>query len=241
MSESYSQSLARIQAYSEADRQLRSHVQSLLEFADQIEGHKWQEGQFVNAQPALRFFESRASDSDWDIPIVVNGAAQEPATPLTLCKAARAVLDWIMVLGHGGAHYPWPAQAGLKATPKPVAAIQHLRAVHEWLSSNPHILLLPSAMWEEARALHAARAGADSANVAMPPVTDNEPKRRRAKRRGRKQVCNLDDDVKLVESWQAAKRQRASRETFCRDRGISVKELIQAQDRVKYHRGIGAE
>lgn len=66
-------------------------------------------------------------------------------------------------------------------------------------------------------------------------------KRRKKKRRGAPQTHNPEEDAKLVAHWQAAKGQGTSRQEFCRSRRITVKDLVQAQDRMRYHKGVGAE
>ncbi|HEX5103219.1 MAG TPA: hypothetical protein VFV87_05380 [Pirellulaceae bacterium] len=50
-------------------------------------------------------------------------------------------------------------------------------------------------------------------------------------RRGPEAVYDYSEDVKLLQDWQAAKRQGASRKEFCRERNRQVKELTRAQTR----------
>jgi hypothetical protein len=66
---------------------------------------------------------------------------------------------------------------------------------------------------------------------------------RKAKRgrRGRAVSTDPEKDRKLLEDWRAAKGQSASREEFCRGRGITVQQLIDAQHRVKHRRRTDAE
>jgi hypothetical protein len=64
---------------------------------------------------------------------------------------------------------------------------------------------------------------------------------KRNRKRGRQKVTNPDADRRLLEDWQAARREGATRASFTRDRGITVDDLIKAQDRVEYRRRKGEE
>jgi len=66
---------------------------------------------------------------------------------------------------------------------------------------------------------------------------------KRKGKRGNKPDPDIDPakDRRLCADWQAAKRERQSREGFCRARGISVSHLIAAQDRERYRRRRDAE
>ncbi len=61
--------------------------------------------------------------------------------------------------------------------------------------------------------------------------------------RGRKPDPSINPaaDRRLCDHWQAAKREGASRASFCHDRGITVQVLIDAQHREKYRRTRDAE
>jgi hypothetical protein len=58
---------------------------------------------------------------------------------------------------------------------------------------------------------------------------------------GRRQEYDPLEDKRLCDNWKAAKRQGMSRPAFTREHGISVAELIAAQDREKYRRNRDAE
>jgi hypothetical protein len=62
-------------------------------------------------------------------------------------------------------------------------------------------------------------------------------------KRGRKPDVSIDpdEDKRLCADWRAAKRQGATRESFCRGRSIDMQELIAAQHREKYRRTRDAE
>jgi hypothetical protein len=55
-------------------------------------------------------------------------------------------------------------------------------------------------------------------------------------RRGRKPHIDPKADKRLCEHWKAAKASGASRDSFCRGRGIKISDLTAAQDREKYRR-----
>jgi hypothetical protein len=61
------------------------------------------------------------------------------------------------------------------------------------------------------------------------------------RRRGRPIITDPEADKKLCANWNVAKRQGASRTEFCRNHGISVKNLIDAQHREKHRRIADAE
>jgi hypothetical protein len=58
------------------------------------------------------------------------------------------------------------------------------------------------------------------------------------RRRGRRPDPDIDPrkDKRLCADWKAAKGQGENRETFCRERGITVQDLIDAQTRERYRR-----
>ena len=81
-----------------------------------------------------------------------------------------------------------------------------------------------------------AGADADGANA-------GEGTGKAKKSRGRKPYSEIDQkaDKRLCADWKAAKREGATRETFARDKGISVNDLIAAMDRERYRERRDAE
>jgi hypothetical protein len=71
----------------------------------------------------------------------------------------------------------------------------------------------------------------------------NDEKVNKKGHRGRKPDPDIDpeQDKRICRDWEAAKRQGASRKTFAEARGITVKDLIDAQHREKYRRTRDAE
>lgn len=66
-------------------------------------------------------------------------------------------------------------------------------------------------------------------------------KGKRPGKRGRKPDSDATADRRLCEDWHAAKRQGMTRVAFAKGRGITVRDLIDAQHREKYRRKRDAE
>jgi len=60
-------------------------------------------------------------------------------------------------------------------------------------------------------------------------------------RKGAPKKYDVADDRKLLADWQAAKGQGSTRDIFCRARGITLQDFIDAQDRERYRRTRDAE
>jgi hypothetical protein len=108
-----------------------------------------------------------------------------------------------------------------------------LKKLDEWLHAQcgPGVDFHAMRVGEIADMLDAKAAG-----------TDARPRnRRKTTPRGAPQTSDPGADKKLLAAWQVAKAQGASREGFCRECGIDVQELIDAQQREKYRRARDAE
>jgi hypothetical protein len=94
----------------------------------------------------------------------------------------------------------------------------------------------------EARGL-AAEIQYESALLRSLPISDNDRSKqaegsgqRRRKKRGSPIRTDPDADKRLCRDWKVAKGQGASRDSFAKARGITVKDLIAAQDRERNRR-----
>jgi hypothetical protein len=72
-------------------------------------------------------------------------------------------------------------------------------------------------------------------------IDKHKGKRTSKSKRGAPQREDPVADHRLVQDWQAAKREGATRDGFCGGRGIKLQDLIDAQNREKYRRQRDAE
>jgi hypothetical protein len=115
----------------------------------------------------------------------------------------------------------------------------------EWPNVPPIAPALLDAMGTAAIHLAAdAKGKIEHREKRLSEIQQGEAPKRKSKHqkpRGAPQVHDRDADAKLIAHWKAARRQGTTREAFARHHQITVKQLIHAQDRVRYHNGIGAE
>jgi hypothetical protein len=88
--------------------------------------------------------------------------------------------------------------------------------------------------WSERQRAIALIARDAVSSATTEPAVKSSRKRKRPK--GAPQQYKPADDRELLADWQAAKRQGATRETFCQARDISVQDLTDARHRDNYRR-----
>ncbi len=163
------------------------------------------------------------------------------------CNSALAEL--IAVRTRAGRACPFFGEARRWCAQRGVPPAETLAATH--LAQVAYCMLME---WrpdrtdeDEIGRLYWRRFAAHTKIVQILQATDSSPPTRRraneakGKGKGAPRQYDAAADRRLVEDWKAAKSQSESRQSFCRNRGITVSDLIAAQDREKHRRRHDAE